>query len=939
MYYLLVEAAGLRQISKIRPDRYREFSDHLAVALKTGGFTSVLREGDLWLFRQQPDATVQPELLAMVARSTLEVLRSASDELLNFLIVVDYRETETAEEELAHMHRVLRFARTENTIYMTESVRSAIAPLVQSEDCGGIHRIVAFTEGPRTVRQRYNDAVASEEITAQIARSFQGAADGCIHFVAGDTSRVAASLSHLETDAETHVVVQCGPEHTTETVLQAVVAQLPEVPWEHSFGYGVEEIDRRVRWAIAALNARFADPVTLLLSEGWRRGELGMLIHHWATAAARHRTWVLVELRDFDVLPSDVARTLERYLLPDTTPRALRVVTTATAVDHEGAEEGTTGRRSAVVQLDTIGTGTGTGTGRYEAARSYWANPEHDPRTLSSHHRHAVYVISRMAGALTDEALSPFISMLGITPAERVRVMQDLEDLGVVQRFWTPQINPAAASLIPDLIPPEERASVEDMIQDALSTLLQSAVLPRSPMLLERLSAETDRRHAAEHRHAVLHTLAGGGAFEAVARISGETGSQSHPHHSRATEASARIRLYLRDSRGPEECADDAALLTSAVGDERFSPEVRADFWLSLGEYHVAQRAYPSALTAAKNATLLLQNTVSSRIGAGHLLMARVLLVQRRLGDAGRYLGFAREEAHDDLATELIARSLEAVRLFLSGNLSRSATQFTELFEPLVRSGFSEWLLLAWFALGRIDFELGAYHRAAAQFAMSRDWAEGCEMAAPARTISAWMHRARYLADEQVPPNYLHRDPAEMTAEEQFFVAEALITQNKYHQALELLDAAEQEERNAPRWPRLGVCWDNGYAPMEDLLIADRAGRSELVRMIQAFRAWMLSLTDRQDEAVEILYRLTRGADGLSEDPYAGLFNYLYACILPAERSADRDDRTTVLGKSVKLVQERMSRIDDYRDKMRYLRSNTWNRRLMEAARSHNLVS
>ncbi len=922
MYYLLVEAAGLRQISKIRPERYRELADHLATALEGGGFALVLQEGDLLLYRQKPEMSVQPELLATVARSTLEVLRSESDELLDFLIVVDYRDTHNAQDELTHMHRVLRRARIENTVYVTEPVRVAIEPLVESEEYGDIHRIVAFTGGDQMIRQRYVDALMLDEITGEISRTVLAEKSGFIGLVAPDTSAVGASLACLKTDAQAHILVQCSPVDTIESVLQTIVAQLPELPREQQSIYGVEEIDHRHHWAAEALHARFSDPASLLLSEGWRRGELGMLLNRWAATAARHRQWVLVEVRDFDLLAPDVAHAVTAYLSAPGVATAVRgvavCVSPPSGVDH-------------IVEVPSAGEQ------RYGAAVEYWSNPDHDPRSLSPHHRSVIYLLHRLGGVLRDEDLYPFIAALGITPAERVRVMQDLQDLGVVQGFWTSQINPAAESLLSSLMTREERNSVEETIQDVMSSRIRSVGIPLSPVFLELLNAESRGSGGVEQRHAILHTLAGGGAFEAVARIA--SGEDATPHHARVTEASARIRLYLRDSRGPEACTDDAALLRSSVEDARFSPESRADFVLSLGEFHLARRDYTQALNAAKGATVLLQNASSSSVGAGHLLMARVLLVQRRLGDAGRYLGFAREEAHEDPATELIARSLEAVRLFLSGNLSRSAAQFTELLPPLLRSGFSEWLLLAWFALGRIDFELGAYHRAAAQFAMSRDWAAACEMHAPARTIEAWMQRARFLAEEPVPPDYFDRDPADMTAEEKLFIAEALITRNDYDGALELLNAAEQEEQAAPRWPRLGVCWDNGYAPMEDLLIADEPGRSELLRMVQAFRAWMLALTDRQDEGVEILYRLTRGNDGLSVDPYAGLFNYLYACILPAERSADRDDRTTVLGKSVKLVQERMSRIDDYRDKMRYLRSNTWNRRLMDAARSHNLVS
>ena len=948
MYYLLVEAAGMRQIARIHPERHREFILHLEAVMQRGGFSHVLSDGDLVLFQQDHAVSVQPVILSSVARSMMEALRSASEDLLDFLIVVDYREIENVQEELTQMQRLLRRARSQNAVYITEPVRSAIEPLIETESLADLHRVVAFTGGEHVVHRPYAESVAAEDLTRQISRALEPEPAPWTYLICPDTSRLAASLAAAAAtlDPRDHIGVQCRAESTTETILQAVVAQLPEVRGDDHPRYGAEEIDLRERGALAALHDRFADPATLLLSEGWRRGELGMLLSRWTSAEAGRQQWVLVELRDIDLVQPEVARSVRHYLSPPGGSRAMRIVGTAAMKPLETAKPPDTKETNTDSDVTTISDAppevrvvelSGGDAHRFGGAHAYWADPDHDPRRLSAHHRHLIYLLYRLRGRLNDEAISPFVAALGITPAERVRVMQELKELGVVQDLWTSQVNPAAEPLMPAIVPLEDRGAVEDTIYAVMASQLRTEALQLSPAILAFLEEEHEVGRSRERRHTVLHTLAGGGAFDAVERIVGSDGST--PYHARATEASARIRLYLRDSRGPDFCEEDAAVLTTAAGDEALSPEQRADYVLSLGEFYLAQRNYAQALAAAKDATVLLQNVRAPGTGASHLLMARVLMVQRRLGDAGRYLTFAREEAHDDLATELIARSLEAIRLFLSGNLSRSATQFSELTVKLLASGFSEWLLLAWFALGRIDFELGAYHRAAAQFAMSQEWAQACGMGLPARTIGAWMLRSRYLADEEVPADYFSRDPAQMRAEEKLFVAEALITRNEYREALELLNAAEEEERDEARWPRLGVCWNSGYAPMEDLLIADQEGRSELLRMIQAFRAWMLSLTDRQDEAVAILYRLTRGYDGLSVDPYAGLFNYLYACILPAERSADRDDRTTVLGKSVKLVQERMSRIDDYRDKMRYLRSNTWNRRLMDAARRHNLVS
>jgi hypothetical protein len=60
--------------------------------------------------------------------------------------------------------------------------------------------------------------------------------------------------------------------------------------------------------------------------------------------------------------------------------------------------------------------------------------------------------------------------------------------------------------------------------------------------------------------------------------------------------------------------------------------------------------------------------------------------------------------------------------------------------------------------------------------------------------------------------------------------------------------------------------------------------------------------------------------------------------MLPEGRSREFEDATTVLGRAVKALQERTSRIDVYNHKISYLRQNYWNRRLWDLAQKNNLM-
>jgi hypothetical protein len=50
------------------------------------------------------------------------------------------------------------------------------------------------------------------------------------------------------------------------------------------------------------------------------------------------------------------------------------------------------------------------------------------------------------------------------------------------------------------------------------------------------------------------------------------------------------------------------------------------------------------------------------------------------------------------------------------------------------------------------------------------------------------------------------------------------------------------------------------------------------------------------------------------------------------------DDKVTVLGKSLKSLQERASRIDAPAERSSFLWRNWWNRKIMEEARERKLV-
>ncbi|GAB1457203.1 hypothetical protein MASR2M48_25110 [Spirochaetota bacterium] len=95
---------------------------------------------------------------------------------------------------------------------------------------------------------------------------------------------------------------------------------------------------------------------------------------------------------------------------------------------------------------------------------------------------------------------------------------------------------------------------------------------------------------------------------------------------------------------------------------------------------------------------------------------------------------------------------------------------------------------------------------------------------------------------------------------------------------------------------------------------------------------------DERDPACALeLHNLTRSGYGETYDPGMGLYSFF--CYLLEERLVEPPiDKQTVLSRAFKILQQRAGRIENRAQRALYMEKNTWNRRLMEAARTHKFI-
>jgi|GEM_PF-1847853 len=952
MYQLLIEAGGLRQIARINADSYERILTDINAVAGDSGFFPELYDGDDIYYRADPPGGMEPKQVVQALQRILDQLAEQRENLLDYVVLLHASDNKKTEPVFLEMQDLLRFARDQECAYVTTPVLAAIRSVIESDNSGPLARITAFRGDPHRTETSLRDSLVPVEEIERLLGVIRDSESGRI-CVRGPEASVPMELiqvaaERLSEDGDTLTVpVYCSETLTPSGLYAQIVQALPL-----DLSRSGSENDTIPVSLLPVLHERFYGSAGSGTATDTEPGELRVTARHLLEGVALRVSRIVVLLHNLDICPEPVRSAVDP-LFADVVFDTACIVLASTVEDlsDDGWEQFVLAHEeSPSARVDH----------RFGAALEYWETLPHqaadrDPLVATGMDRELrsalaviraacetgalrlLYLIDQNDGVLHGEYFDRLFPHVGVSLAERSGFIKELEHRGLIVTGPTYRIHPGLAGSIGVLLGQEERERIDDMIRATIETLVDEGAIQFTPRIWEMFERVADGSGRSDLRHTYLHSLAARGAITAFDALPGVRSTRARAYED--SYRSARIRLHLRDSRGPDTCKDDAVRLAESTESEELTVVQRIDAQLSLGEWELAGRRYDEAMRLGKRAIMLQQSSGDDHsLAASHLLIARIMLAQRRIADAGHYLNFAREEASRDRGTYLIAEMLDATRYFLVGNLSRATLAWESQIEPLARFGFTDWMLMAWFGRARVAYELGDYHGCAELCRGMERFAGECGFDTPLRVARAWRIRAELLTEGPASELLSQLRDLPETGETLLVEAEYFLREGRWTRGIELLDRGIEAESEVDRWPRIGVCWDSGFASMEDLLLANQPGSTELLRILSALRAWALGREGRTEEAIDTFYRLTRTGDGMAEDPYTSFYTYLYASILPEERSRERDDRVTVLGKSVKILQERTSRIDDYRDKIRFLRHNTWNRRVMESAQRHNLV-
>jgi tetratricopeptide (TPR) repeat protein len=307
-----------------------------------------------------------------------------------------------------------------------------------------------------------------------------------------------------------------------------------------------------------------------------------------------------------------------------------------------------------------------------------------------------------------------------------------------------------------------------------------------------------------------------------------------------------------------------------------------------------------------------------------------------RIGDARDYFVMGRSSrtrrAYDRLRNTLY----RCVTLYLYGNLTRVLELSRNLGDEAEYSGFREYQLFSGFLEARTQFELGRYEEASQRLEQLLTVASCYGRREAMSTLRRWLARTEiYLGDAEGAIRALRGDVG--GPETWLFLTEAYEHGEHYVEALECARAGLECSHPTVIRSTETALWQTGFAGIEDTV-----GRNRLIvyRLLDTLHAYLRALvTSEREEALGELHRFTRSRRVGESDPYNPMYFYLYSALLRKGDPEAPDDKLTVLGKAVRFLQDRASRIDDYSDKVAFLHQNYWNRRLVDTARGENLFN
>lgn len=997
MYTLAIEVHGLRQVERLQPELVADIRRRVIAVVEVQGGAFAATRGGLWIFRFERARPDDRQGVLDALAQTMSLLEGRESELSGWTVVLDYLELPTADAADA-IHDALLPVYEENAAWLGEAAFSLLSHQVAVPDAPADGRRLHRIEGLRGVDTEEVGAVVEYARSARGVDALLDALSGdqyvgrmllvvsddpvalraCTRGALEELMGASPAVHWLEAEAdsrrETNVSVNAD---SGIPVLASLFTRLHA----HETPFWLSDAERGSWESRATLvEALIAGRRSGVLPDSLRTDLLialeSYLLAFVRRAAASVVPPVLV-CNNVDRWPSaaidSLVRTVGRLPRPTGEPALTIVGTSSRSLSGAGISELVAGTvrlpRPTVSELrDRSGMqanwdrvmrlthGRSTPVVHYLTHADHWDALTEGQLDQTTESDLAWRVVSTQDSEIQELLLAahyagPFVSRDQYTEiavrlgTDRIRVPSALERLRALGLLEDRQ----------DVVPahPDHRGRLEtslgtaartvyEKVARALLDLIDQGSVPTSEELVHLLGVHADGDHVPRLYHRLLSRALDERRVEEAQRLLYDSvpprgfggGSRACMQ---AVVAANRMRLALLQGNM------QAAERTRAQSDRTPAPErcgsVAGDLAVQKARLTFYEGPTKETVALLKRAVMVYQDLDDQAgLARANLDFGLVMLAQEDLLGAREYVLLAGKAAanSDDAFEQIRARQLSLVCDFVYGNLSRALSQAEDLDAAAGQAGMREVQLFAELARGRSAFELGRYEEAADLFSRGRSRARLYAMHAPGLVMERWLARS-LVYDGRLRRGLTILRDHQSSPESAFFIAEALLRSGEHAEAIELL---EQGGRLMPQASGAveGIGWATGYSSLEDRAIGLISGTQVLAHQMMALRGYILAESGRTALGVEEMHRLTRELRISEIDPYNRIYFYLYSLILPESGELNLEDGTTVLGKAVRYIQQRTSRMDEYAHKTDFLRRNHWNARLMSHAQAHNLV-
>ena len=1000
MYFLLIEIAGYRQLLRVNRDRLVRLVQDICSTLEHSGGTVQIEENGLVYAEFRSSSSFDLGRIVHGAYTVHELLRDSRQDLHGFSMVMEYLRGTERSEAHRRLNVLLQNAAVESCFWIGANASASVMPFLNLQRkldmwrVDGIHDSAVvlpdfsgFIRNTNLVEPLFQQI--STFLNEKDADRNDAASVVLVHGVPGSgvfaVVREIASL--MSPDDRRWPVPECiayGTDDNDWSAFQSLGGHsfFSEVA-AHLSAYEAE-IWQQVRWALSspydtAPGAVHPDSMSYETEHA-----LSLFLKAYVTEHVGRDAVPVLILQRIEQFPSDYLSIIQRAISATSELGGLCVIASAYTPHIPAALRCFRSRKLATRALDPAAISEFLGSlpphlhrdassrvrvltrGRALQLYQYlWMIERMGPgieqleqrdkdmdaiilSVLNDHEKAALCVAAFAAACTTASERIEFLTRYNVPPTLSRDIWKSLSAAGLVYRPDSPF--PTSDRLVEKILelPGTRVSDIRLLVQNELYRLLATGQIGmnRSRYRILRNHPESDvRLHVLDSY--LKHELYSGNVEILDAVLSGDLGLPAMNDNAVLQRQVERTLYLLRLARSRDfpTSADTVERPDMAPGDisawtHYFSTsETDHDGRLLLerSRWHYSVGAIQDSSRFARRAAVRFQETGDeSGAAEAQVEIGAAQLASGNVTEAREYFAMARTVSADQLDVIHRIRSLcmEAVATFLYGNYTYCFELCDHAETAASAAGSRSWELFAGFVRGRAHMELGRYAKGAELFDQGIRKSSVYGLDEAQSTFILWYARAcAYDGSPDVCLQTLSSAPD--TAESRLFAAEALDISDRADDALERLQA-ELLYPATKHAPVIRPCWTSGFAGIEDLV--HRPANSILKQLVESFTGYLLGRTGETEHAIAVLRECTRTVKSAANDPHAPLYYFWYSSVLPHQKTSRYDDPSTEIGRSVKIVQQRLSRIEQHTHKLDYRNRNRWYHRLFDEARKHNLV-